>query len=136
MQAIRSRDTAPERAVRRFVYAAGLRYRVHFAPLPGLRRTADLVFTRRKIAVLIDGCFWHGCPEHTHLVRQHSDYWAKKLEANAARDLDTDARLMAAGWSVLRFWEHEDPLDVGKKIVDAVREAVKDEASDTTIESQ
>jgi DNA mismatch endonuclease (patch repair protein) len=124
MQAIRSRDTSHELAVRRLVHAAGLRYRVNFAPLPGLRRTADLVFTRQRIAVFLDGCFWHGCPVHKHEVRQNGEYWAQKLRSNVARDIDTNRKLETAGWTLLRFWEHEDSLQVSGVIVRAVREHI------------
>lgn len=121
MQAIRSRDTGPELAVRRIVHAAGLRYRVNFSPIPGLRRTADLVFTRKRVAVMIDGCFWHGCIQHSHKVSKNSEYWIRKLASNISRDLDTNARLVSAGWTVLRFWEHEDPNEVAKNIIRVVR---------------
>jgi DNA mismatch endonuclease (patch repair protein) len=121
MQAIRSRDTAPELAIRRVLHAAGLRYRVHYAPLQGLRRTADIVFTKKRIAVMIDGCFWHGCLEHHHPVRSNEVYWNQKMASNVARDLDTNTRLVKAGWTVLRFWEHEDPNEVSAKIVITVQ---------------
>ncbi len=121
MQAIRSRDTKPEQLIRRMVHAQGLRYRVAARPLPDLRRTADLVFRPAKVAVFIDGCYWHGCPEHYVPPRTNPGYWSDKVARNMARDRDTDERLTAAGWLVLRFWEHE-PSDVCcLKIVDTVR---------------
>ena len=123
MRANRGRDTGPELAVRRLVHAAGLRYRVSARPLPALRRTADLVFTRRRIAVFVDGCFWHGCPDHHTTARTNAAYWAEKVRANRERDADTDRRLGEAGWTVLRFWEHEEPAAVAERIVAAVREA-------------
>ena len=89
----RSRDTSPELAVRRLVHAAGLRYRVAVRPVQSVRRTADLVFTRRHLAVFIDGCFWHSCPEHGTTPKTNADYWREKLERNAFRDRDTDLRL-------------------------------------------
>jgi DNA mismatch endonuclease (patch repair protein) len=107
MQAIRSRDTKPERLVRSLLHARGLRYRVAAKPLPGLRRTADIVFRPVKVAVFIDGCYWHGCPEHYVAPRTNSGYWSEKVLRNVSRDRDTDERLKAAGWTVLRFWEHE-----------------------------
>lgn len=122
MQANRSRDTRPELALRRLVHASGLRYRGNFAPLPGLRRTADLVFTRQRIAVFIDGCFWHGCLDHKHEIRQNGEYWTEKLRSNVERDADTNWRLKTAGWTVLRFWEHEDSVEVSTKISGTVRE--------------
>lgn len=107
MQAIRSRDTTPERLIRRLVHAQGLRYRVAARPLSDLRRTADLVFRPAKVAVFIDGCYWHGCPEHYVPPKTNAGYWSDKVARNMARDRDTDERLKGAGWLVLRFWEHE-----------------------------
>ncbi|MFF0017095.1 very short patch repair endonuclease [Streptomyces sp. NPDC005374] len=107
MQAIRSRDTQPEKLIRRLVHARGLRYRVAARPLPELRRTADLVFRPVKVAVFIDGCYWHGCPEHYVPPKTNSGYWSDKVVRNVERDRDTDKRLTEAGWLVLRFWEHE-----------------------------
>ncbi|MBD2818152.1 MULTISPECIES: very short patch repair endonuclease [Streptomyces] len=107
MQAIRSRDTKPEILIRRLVHAAGLRYRVAARPLPDLRRTADMVFRSAKVAVFIDGCYWHGCPEHYVPPKTNSGYWSEKVVRNVERDRDTDERLREAGWLVLRFWEHE-----------------------------
>ncbi|WSI33393.1 very short patch repair endonuclease [Streptomyces sp. NBC_01341] len=122
MQAIRSRDTQPERLIRRLVHAHGLRYRVAARPLPDLRRTADLVFRPAKVAVFIDGCYWHGCPEHYVAPKTNKGYWSEKVARNMARDRDTDKRLMEAGWMVLRFWEHQDSSACALKIVGAVRE--------------
>ncbi len=120
MQGNRSRDTAPELAVRRLVHAMGLRYRVDTRPLPALRRKADLVFTRRRVAVFIDGCFWHGCSQHHRQPSANADYWTAKVARNRARDAATDEALTAAGWTVLRFWAHEPPAEVAE----AVRAAV------------
>lgn len=117
MQGNRARDTKPELAVRRLLHRQGFRYRVAIAPEPHLRRRADIVFTRARVAVFIDGCFWHGCPQHGRTSFQHNpDYWPTKIATNAARDQDTNAKLRAAGWAVLRFWEHEDPDDVVRAI--------------------
>ncbi|MEV0024396.1 very short patch repair endonuclease [Streptomyces atroolivaceus] len=121
MQAIRSRDTQPERLIRRLVHANGLRYRVAARPLPDLRRTADLVFRPAKVAVFIDGCYWHGCPEHYVAPKTNPGYWSDKVARNVARDRDTDERLTEAGWLVLRFWEHQDSGACALRIVDAVR---------------
>lgn len=99
-----------------------MRYRVEVAPIPGLRRSADIVFTKARVAVFIDGCFWHGCPEHGRFAFNHNaDYWTAKIQANAARDSDTTARLRAAGWTVMRFWEHEETQAVVKAIYDSVK---------------
>lgn len=122
MQANRARDTSPELAVRRLIHAAGLRYRVDYAPLGG-RRRADVVFTRQRLAVYIDGCFWHGCPDHGTLPKANSDYWLPKLRRNVERDLETNAMLRDAGWAVLRFWEHEDATETATTIIGRVRTA-------------
>ena len=124
MQANRSQDTRPELEVRRALHRLGLRYRVGIAPEPGLRRRADIVFTRARIAVFIDGCFWHGCPEHGRSSFNHNaEYWPAKITANVARDADTNARLVQAGWRVLRYWEHENAEDVAAAIQRAVLSA-------------
>lgn len=102
------RDTAPEVALRRELHRRGLRFRVEY-PIPGMpRRRADIAFTRAKIAVFVDGCFWHGCPDHKGKPAANAAWWAAKLAGNVARDHETDAHLRALGWTVLRFWEHTD----------------------------
>lgn len=121
MQANKGRDTAPEMAVRQAVHRRGLRYRVSVRPEPSLRRTADLVFTRRRVAVFVDGCFWHGCPEHHTVAKQNADFWASKVVTNTARDRDTDFQLVTAGWTVLRYWEHEPAENVASDIACVVR---------------
>jgi DNA mismatch endonuclease, patch repair protein len=122
MQAIRSRDTKPERLIRQLVHASGLRYRVGARPLPDLRRTADLVFRPAKVAVFIDGCYWHGCPEHYVAPKTNPGYWSDKVARNVARDRDTDKHLSEAGWLVLRFWEHQNSDACAAVIVDTVLE--------------
>jgi len=117
----RNRDTSPELAIRSLVHAAGFRYRVAAKPLPGMRRTADLVFRPVKVAVFVDGCFWHGCPEHYVLPKTNQDYWREKIGRNVQRDRETDARLSEAGWLVLRFWEHEPPERCAEAVCAAVR---------------
>lgn len=116
MQGNHSRDTKPELAVRRAVHALGLRYRVAQRPLPELKRSADLVFPRTKVAVFIDGCFWHGCPEHYRAPSVHSDYWREKIAGNRSRDRETVELLSLRGWVALRFWSHDDPLLVAEAI--------------------
>ena len=125
MRGNKGRDTRPELAVRSAAHALGLRYRVGVSPLPGLRRTADLVFTAAKVAVFVDGCFWHGCPEHHRPARRNSDFWTAKIQGNVSRDADTDSRLRAAGWQVIRIWEHEPPAEAAGRIRAAVRQHVK-----------
>lgn len=112
MRGNRSRDTKPELAVRRLLHARGLRYRVNMRPLPSLRRTADIVFPRKQVAIFIDGCYWHGCPEHYVSSKSNRDYWAPKIAANAERDAETTRLLLDAGWTVLRYWSHVPPEEV------------------------
>lgn len=116
MQATGRRDTAPELAIRRELHRRGLRYRVEvkLAELP--RRRMDIVFTRARLVVLVDGCFWHGCPEHGTSAKANAGYWTAKIAANQARDQDTDERLAAAGWTVLRLWEHEKPAAAADRV--------------------
>jgi DNA mismatch endonuclease, patch repair protein len=117
----KSRDTQPEKALRSAVHALGLRYRVSTRPLPDLRRTADLVFRRERIAVFLDGCFWHGCPEHGTTIRSNSEYWMRKIELNQLRDRDTDSKLESAGWQSVRVWEHEPPGQAARRVEAVVR---------------
>ena len=109
MVAQASRDTGPERALRSELHRRGRRFRIHYRPLAGLRREADLAFPRRKVAVFVDGCFWHRCPIHGSAPKANSLWWQAKLDTTEARDRDTDARLSDAGWTVVRVWEHEPP---------------------------
>ncbi|MFD5406353.1 very short patch repair endonuclease [Streptomyces griseorubiginosus] len=111
-----SKNTAAELAVRRLLHAAGLRYRVEYR-VPGMaRRRIDVAFPGVKVAVLIDGCFWHGCPVHATHPRANADWWRQKLERNMARDIETTEHLRAQGWEVLRFWEHEAPQVVADEV--------------------
>jgi DNA mismatch endonuclease (patch repair protein) len=127
MSNARRRDTAPEMALRRLLHAAGLRYRVAY-PVPGQRRrTIDIAFPRQKLAVFVDGCFWHGCREHGTNPSANSDWWQKKIAANQARDRDTDAVLAEAGWHVVRVWEHMPPSEAA----DAVHSAIAPGAHET-----
>jgi DNA mismatch endonuclease (patch repair protein) len=103
MSNIRSRNTKPELLLRRRLFASGLRYRVR-SNLPG---NPDLVFPRARVAVFVDGCFWHSCPEHGTRPKSNQDYWAPKLERNRARAAEVNAALADAGWTVVRLWEHE-----------------------------
>lgn len=122
MQSQRRRDTAAELAVRRELHRLGLRFFVHRRPLPELRREADLVFPRARVAVFVDGCFWHGCPEHGRVRHvENTWYWPEKIESNKRRDRDTDERLADAAWIVVRVWEHEDPTAAASRIASVVR---------------
>lgn len=120
MKGNRRRDTAPELAVRRLLHAAGLRYRVDAKPEDDLRRRADILFRRRRVAVFIDGCYWHGCPEHYTAPKANAEFWRAKVERNRERDAETTAVLQERGWTVLRFWTHDRPEDVADHISKAV----------------
>lgn len=116
----RRRDTAPEMRLRRELYGRGLRYRVDYA-IPVPRRRADLVFARQQVAVFVDGCYWHGCPEHATQPKHNAGWWREKLDANIRRDRETDERLAAVGWVSIRVWEHEDPTEAATRIEQVVR---------------
>ncbi len=117
MSTLRRRDTKPELKLRSALFAAGLRYRVAY-PVPGQRRrTIDIAFTRHRLAVFVDGCFWHGCPQHGTWPRSNPDWWQRKIQANRSRDLDTERVLAESGWATLRFWEHEDALSAATVVV-------------------
>jgi DNA mismatch endonuclease (patch repair protein) len=124
MQANRRRDTKPEVVVRRLLHGAGLRYRVD-VPLTlgtGYRSVrADVVFSRARLALFIDGCFWHGCPDHFWAPRSNTDYWTPKITRNQQRDRQVDRLLTASGWTVLRAWEHEDPGEVATRARAAIQ---------------
>lgn len=137
MRANRGRDTGPEMQVRRLVHAAGLRYRVNARPERDLRRTVDMLFRRTRVAVLIDGCFWHGCPEHHQAPKSNATFWSDKIAANRARDVQTTDFLTRRGWLVLRFWEHEIRADVGAvaaRIIDEVRPRSADALAEQSIQ--
>lgn len=114
-----SRDTGPERRLRAELVLLGLRYRVQRAVLP--RRTADVAFPGARVAVFVDGCFWHGCPVHHRPPRSNAGWWSAKVAANRARDADTDRRLAAAGWAVVRVRECEDPAVAAAQVASLVR---------------
>ena len=116
MQANRGRDTAPELALRRAVHAAGLRYFVNRRPISTLRRTADLVFPTERVAVFLDGCFWHGCPLHHTKAKANAQFWAEKVRRNRERDEQTNELLTRAGWLVIRVWEHDDPAAAADRV--------------------
>ncbi|MCY3661614.1 MAG: very short patch repair endonuclease [bacterium] len=124
MQANRNRDTRPELAVRSAVHRRGIRFRVSVRPEPEFARTADLVLRKTRIAVFVDGCFWHGCRAHHTQPTTNSRFWADKIARNIERDADTTAYLRQAGWTVLRFWEHEDPEAVADQVQAAVESAL------------
>lgn len=119
MKRQRRRDTAAEMALRRELFKRGLRYRVDLKVVG--RRSIDVAFTRRKVAVFVDGCFWHRCPIHGTLPKANRAWWIEKLSANVRRDRSADAELEALGWLVIRVWEHEDVEAAADRIEVAVR---------------
>ncbi len=122
------RDTGPELALRRLLHAAGYRYRVNY-PVPGLpRRSIDIAFTRAKVAVFIDGCFWHGCPEHGQVPTANNAWWIAKLDRNRERDVATTAHLGDHGWTVLRIWEHTPPARAYADVTSRLSIGVPDSA--------
>lgn len=115
------RDTSPEMALRRVLWHAGLRYRVQYK-VPGLpRRKVDIAFPTQKVAIQVDGCFWHGCPEHGSVPGRNSEWWQWKIARNQARDCDTDEQLAALGWTVIHIWEHEDVEHAAATVIDVLR---------------
>jgi DNA mismatch endonuclease (patch repair protein) len=108
MRAVRGRDTAPEVALRKALHGRGLRFRVDVPIIAGSRRRADIVFSRARLAVFVDGCFWHACPQHATIPKTNREWWERKLAANVARDRDSDRLLAEEGWQVIRVWAHED----------------------------
>ncbi|SCD59061.1 MULTISPECIES: very short patch repair endonuclease [unclassified Streptomyces] len=114
------RDTAPEVAVRKLLHASGYRYRLNERVPHMSRRTIDIAFTRAKVAVFLDGCFWHGCPDHATRPKSNAEWWRQKLDKNMARDAETTAHLVSEGWTVLRFWEHQPPAQVAEVVAEVV----------------
>lgn len=122
MGRVRRRDTKPEVEIRRALHALGHRFRVDRAVLPERRRRADIVFGPARVVVFVDGCFWHGCPEHATWPKANEAFWREKIETNRQRDRDTDERLRTLGWEVIRVWEHEDPVVAAEEIDAIVRD--------------
>ncbi|WBQ07815.1 very short patch repair endonuclease [Kribbella sp. CA-293567] len=118
----KSRNTGTEVALRRALHALGMRYRIHRRPVRGVRREADVVFGPARVAVFVDGCFWHGCPLHATWPKNNAEFWKTKIEANRRRDADTNSRLLAAGWLSLRVWEHESVESAAARIRSVVDE--------------
>ncbi len=118
---VRQQGTGAELSLRRELHARGLRYRLQIPLLTKPRRIADIVFPGAKVAVFVDGCFWHGCPEHASWPKNNAQFWREKIEANRARDADTNQRLGASGWRVIRIWAHEHVRDAAERIEAIVR---------------
>lgn len=111
MQKQRSRDTGIELALRSELHRRGHRFRVHCRLIAKSRREVDIVLPRHRLAVFVDGCFWHACPDHASWPKHNAEFWRAKIEGNTLRDRQTDSELVAAGWKVLRVWEHTAACD-------------------------
>jgi DNA mismatch endonuclease (patch repair protein) len=125
MKAAKPRDTAPEKALRSALFTKGLRFRLDKKPVEDLNRKADILFISAKVAVFVDGCYWHGCPIHGTQSKANADFWAQKIKRNQERDLDTTNQLEKMGWYVIRVWEHEDPEIASQRICRIVAERKK-----------
>jgi len=126
MQAVKQRDNAAEMAIRSALHSLGLRFRVHRRVLANSQRRADIYFAIAKVAVFVDGCFWHGCPKHGTMPKTNRRWWIEKINANVARDRDTDVRLRESGWLSVRIWEHENPATAARKIARRVKRRLRD----------
>ncbi|MEU7612324.1 very short patch repair endonuclease [Micromonospora sp. NPDC049204] len=125
MKANRSQDTKPELALRRALFAQGLRYRVGLRlTVPGRSVRPDIVFPRHRLAIFVDGCFWHGCVQHGRMPSDPSGYWQEKLARNKSRDIAVNQALRAAGWTVFRFWEHVAPSEAVVSIKEALAHSI------------
>jgi DNA mismatch endonuclease (patch repair protein) len=122
MRANRSKDTHPEVAIRSALHRKGLRFRKHARPLPSLPYRADVVFPRERVAVEVDGCFWHGCPTHGTRPTTNAEYWDAKIARNIARDRARSLALEHEGWLLLRVWEHEDAEAAAERIAALLRQ--------------
>lgn len=122
MRQLRTSGTGPETALRKALYRLGLRFRIQYR-LPELpRRTLDIAFPAKRVAVFVDGCFWHGCAEHRDIPASNREWWRKKIENNTKRDVDTDRRLAELDWISLRFWEHDDPAEAADRVAKTLQE--------------
>jgi DNA mismatch endonuclease, patch repair protein len=120
MSKLGRRDTLPELAIRSELHRRGFRFRVDRAPVPGQRSRADIVFGPARVAVYVDGCFWHCCPEHGTRPKSNAEWWKRKLDRNRERDRETDQVLREHGWQVVRIWEHEDPVAAADRVEEAI----------------
>lgn len=116
MARVATSDTKPEMELRRELHRRGRRYRVNVSPDPALRGRADLVFGPARVAVYVDGCFWHACGEHGVLPKSNREWWRTKLQRTVERDRATERALAALGWEVVRVWEHEDPATAADRV--------------------
>jgi DNA mismatch endonuclease (patch repair protein) len=116
MARVRQKGTQAEIDLRKVLHAKGLRFHLQVPLITKPRRIADIVFPSARIAVFVDGCFWHGCPEHASWPKSNADFWREKIETNRNRDADTDQRLNYLGWTTVRIWEHEDATEAANRI--------------------
>lgn len=130
MQGNRSTETKPEIRLRRALHAEGLRYRKNSRPEEQLRCEADIVFGPSRVCVFVDGCFWHGCPEHFDLPKSNVDWWREKIARNKSRDARQTRLLEEQGWTVLRYWEHDVLSDRLPALVHAVADHVRGRAEE------
>jgi len=128
MARVARRDTRPELELRRELHVRGLRYRVDVTPDSRLRGRADILFRSARVAVYVDGCFWHSCPEHGVLPKGNREWWRAKLEATVLRDRAAESTLRRLGWTVVRVWEHEDPVTAADRVEAAVRSGAVESA--------
>lgn len=121
MKAVRRSRTKPEKLLCKALDELGLTYETDAQPLPESARKADILFRQGRVAVFVDGCFWHGCPLHGTQAKANAGFWREKIERNRERDTDTNRRLIEAGWIVVRIWEHDDPASAASKIQQILR---------------
>lgn len=121
MRATPRRDTEPELRLRRALHGQGLRFRVDRSVDAACRRRADIVFPTPRVAVFVDGCFWHGCPKHMTWPTNNAAWWRAKIDGNRDRDRRTTRRLRTNGWTVVRVWEHEEVSQAVARVIRAVR---------------
>lgn len=121
MKAVRSKNTAPEKALQTALRSKGLNFQINVKPIKYLNRKADIVINAAKVAIFVDGCFWHGCPIHGTHSKANPEFWENKIAQNKSRDLDTNYELKKYGWKVIRIWEHEDPELVSKMIFGIIK---------------
>ena len=121
MRRVPQRDTSIELRLRSTLHCRGYRFFVDRAPIQGWRRRADIVFPRLKVAVYVDGCFWHGCPEHGTWPKANEAWWRDKIKTNQRRDANTNEKLVEAGWKGVRVWEHEDPEEAAERVIGELR---------------
>ncbi len=120
MKAAKPRDTVPEKALRSALFKKGVRYKIDARPVKELNRRADIVFRSAKVAIFVDGCFWHGCPIHGTQAKANAEFWKNKIKQNQIRDEDTNKQLKKAGWRVIRVWEHKNPEKASQKIYNII----------------